>query len=390
MRQATKVVVGTLFLALIALSARAAEVSNMKGLWLITDYPSLTVRAGETTTIKLKLQNANLPPEEVTLSATGVPDGWKGEFLGGGQPIGAAMAAPNSTVDLNYRLDVPTNAKSAPETIVLHAKGANLSADLPLRVSTGGSELPAKLTLKTQLPSLVGTPKSSFEYTVTVGNDSGKPLVVSLGADAPPNFQTSWTENYGSQEITSIPIDAGQTKDLKLKVQPPADAAAGTYDVHAHVTGGGASAATTVGMKITGQPKLRLTGKNGRLSGQAEAGSTASFNLSVVNDGSAPAENVELASTPPTDWKVEFNPKTIARLAPNQTQEVQALVTPAAKAIAGDYMVTFRTNATGGSDASADYRVTVTTSTMWGIIGVVVIAIALLIVVGAVARFGRR
>lgn len=389
MRQATRVVIGTVFFALIALAANAADVSNMKGLWLITDYPFLTVRAGETTTIKLKLQNANLPPEEVLLSASGIPDGWKGEFLGGGQPIGAAMAAPNATVDLSFRLDVPADAKVGAQSIALHAKGATINADLPLRLSLGGSELPAKLTLKTQLPSLAGSPKSSFDYTVTVGNDSGKPLVVSLGADAPPNFQTSWTENYGSQEITSIPIDAGQTKDLKLKVQPSSDAAAGAYKVRAHVAAEGASAETTLGMTITGQPKLRLTGKDGRLSGQAEAGNTAAFAVSVVNDGSAPAENVELSSTPPTDWKVEFNPKTIPHLDPNQTQEVQALVTPAAKAIAGDYMTTFRANAKG-SDASADYRVTVTTSTMWGIVGIVVIAIALLVVVGAVARFGRR
>ncbi len=391
MRQASRFVVAfaTFVLLCGTLPAQAADVPNMKGLWLITDYPSLTVRAGETTTIKLKLQNANLPPEEVALSATGVPDGWKGQFLGGGQPIGAAMVAPNATVDVSFRLDVPADAKSGTQPIVLHAKGSTLNADLALRVSLGGSELPAKLSLKTQLPSLAGTPKSSFDYTVTVGNDSGKPLVVSLGADAPPNFQTSFTENYGSQEITSIPVDAGQTKDLKVKVQPPTDVAAGTYNVRVRVAAEGASAETQLGMKISGQPKLRLSGKDGRLSGQAEAGSTASFNLALVNDGSAPAENVELTSSPPTDWKVEFNPKSVPRIEPNQTVQVQALVTPAAKAIAGDYMTTL-TAGSNGNSASADYRVTVTTSTMWGIIGIIVIAIALLVVVGAVARFGRR
>lgn len=389
MRQATRFIVAALMFIGCALSAHAADVSNMKGLWLITDYPSLTVRAGETTTVKLKLQNANLPPEQVALSASGVPDGWKSEFLGNGQPIGAAMAAPNEAVNLSFRIDVPADAKSGSAPIVLHAKGATINADLPLRVSLGGSELPAKLSLKTQLPSLAGSPKSSFDYTVTVGNDSGKPLVVSLGATAPPNFQTSFTENYGSQEITSIPIDAGQTKDLKVKVQPPNDVAAGTYDVQVHVAAEGASAATALSMKISGQPRLRLTGKDGRLSGQAEAGTAASFSLAIVNDGSAPAENVELTSSPPTGWKVEFNPKSIPRVNPNQTIPVQVLVTPAAKAIAGDYMTTFTAGASGNS-ASADYRVTVTTSTMWGIIGILVIAIALLVVVGAVARFGRR
>ena len=34
-----------------------------KGLFLMTDYPSQTVRAGEATTIRMKLNNAGLPPE---------------------------------------------------------------------------------------------------------------------------------------------------------------------------------------------------------------------------------------------------------------------------------------------------------------------------------------
>ncbi|HZT52392.1 MAG TPA: NEW3 domain-containing protein, partial [Stellaceae bacterium] len=122
---------------------------------------------------------------------------------------------------------------------------------------------------------------------------------------------------------------------------------------------------------------------------QAEAGNTAQFALAVSNDGSAPAEDIELSSSPPTDWKVEFNPKRIDQLAPNETRDVQAMVTPAAKAIAGDYMTTFRANGKGAS-TSADFRITVATSTLWGVVGIAFLAIALLIAVGAVARFGRR
>ncbi len=68
---------------------------------------------------------------------------------------------------------------------------------------------------------------------------------------------------------------------------------------------------------------------------------------------------------------------------------MQALLTPSAKAVAGDYMTTF--NANGKDDStSADFRITVATSTLWGMVGVGIIAIALLVAVGAVARFGRR
>ena len=64
-------------------------------------------------------------------------------------------------------------------------------------------------------------------------------------------------------------------------------------------------------------------------------------------------------------------------------------MTPSDKAIAGDYMVNVSASGDGASD-NADFRVTVTTSTMWGIAGVGIIGIALLVMVGAVARFGRR
>jgi uncharacterized membrane protein len=52
-------------------------------------------------------------------------------------------------------------------------------------------------------------------------------------------------------------------------------------------------------------------------------------------------------------------------------------------------MATFRAEA-GGQSSSADFRVAVTTSTLWGVFGIGLIAVALLVLVGAVARFGRR
>jgi uncharacterized membrane protein len=68
---------------------------------------------------------------------------------------------------------------------------------------------------------------------------------------------------------------------------------------------------------------------------------------------------------------------------------VQAQITPPAKAVAGDYVTTLRASARGET-ASSDFRIAVTTSTLWGIVGVGIIAVALLIMIGAVARFGRR
>ena len=74
---------------------------------------------------------------------------------------------------------------------------------------------------------------------------------------------------------------------------------------------------------------------------------------------------------------------------PGKDTEVQALVTPSDKSLAGDYMTSI--NATSrGESASGQFRITVATSTVWGMAGAGVIGVALLLMLGAVARFGRR
>ncbi|HEX9325301.1 MAG TPA: NEW3 domain-containing protein [Reyranella sp.] len=366
-----------------------AQSDTPKGLFLTTDYPSQTVRAGEVTTIRLKLTNAGLPPEPVALALKDVPAGWKIDILGGGQPVAAAMPGVNQDVSLQLRVDVPKDAKPGSQKILISAKGPIAqSVELPITL-TVGNEAPAKLSIKSRLPSLRGTPRSAFEYTVTVGNDSGKDLTVALSAQAPSNFQTTFTEGFGSNEISSIPIEAGQTKDIKVKVTPPRDVKAGDYPVLVKVASEGATAELRVTLQVSGQGRIALSTKDGRLSGEAEVGKSSTYTLVLSNDGTAPIEEVEMSGTVPTNWKVEFNPKTIPSLAPGEKKDVQVVVTPADKAISGDYVASFRANGRGES-ASADFRITVTTSTLWGIVGVGIIAIALLVLLGAVARFGRR
>ena len=53
-----------------------------------------------------------------------------------------------------------------------------------------------------------------------------------------------------------MPIDAGQSKDVKLKVRPPNTIGAGRYPVMMRATAEDATAKTEVALEITGQPRL--------------------------------------------------------------------------------------------------------------------------------------
>jgi uncharacterized membrane protein len=375
-------------LCLVGLPALAADTPNVKGLFLLTDYPALAVQPGSTASIALKLQNYGLPPDRYQLSVAGVPAGWTATLLGGGQPVSAAMPATDANVGLQLRLDVPANAGAGSQTLTVNAEGKNERVDLPITV-TLAKELPAKLKVDPSLPSLRGSSKSSFDYQLSIKNDSGRNLVVSFAAAAPRNFETSFTEAYGSQELSSIPIEAGKSKEIKLKVRPPSTVGAGKYPLSVTASAEDATAKTDLSLEIVGEPRLNLSGRDGLVSTRAEAGTPSSVPVIVTNRGSAPADNVELSASAPTGWTITFDPKTIDSIAPGKEQEVQAKITPTAKSLAGDYMATLRASSRGDT-ASSEFRVTVSTSTLWGMAGAGIIGAALLLMVGAVARFGRR
>ena len=380
------------FLALAGIGQAAAQDSKdkneVKGLFLLTDYPAVTLRPGSNSTINLRLQNYNLPPERLALAVSGTPPGWTATLMGGGQPIAAALPANNSSVSFELRIDVPKEAPVGTTNLTVTAKGPTTEVSLPIEVKLA-TDLPAKLAVSPQLPELRGTSKSTFEYQLSIKNESGKKVVVGLSSQVPQNFDGTYTEQYGSQELNALPLDPGQSKDVKLKVRPPNTVSAGKYNVTARAVAEDAAVNTDLVVDITGQPKIDIAGREGILSADANAGRETTIPVVLTNSGTAPAEQIELSGSVPPGWKINFEPKAVDRIAPNENKEVQALLTPTDKAVAGEYVATVRAAARGES-ASQTFRVKVTTSTMWGIVGVGIIGAALLVMMGAVAWFGRR
>jgi uncharacterized membrane protein len=361
---------------------------DVKGLWLTADYPAATVRAGDEARFNLSLINYGLAPQRTDLSIDSPPKGWEIELRGGGRPVAAAFVDHNAKSNLDLKIKVPADAKPGRYTLLVKATGAEGARELPLALTV--EERPeATLTAEPKLPTLRGTPRSTFDFRLSTKNDSADAMLVTLGAQAPRGFQVMFKEGYGSQELTSLPIKAGESKDLAVDVKPPQSIPAGQYPVVVSLASERAKVETKLVLDITGQPSVSLSGENDRLSGEANAGTEKSFIFVLRNNGSAEARNLTFNATPPSGWKVTLEPKELAVLAPNAEQKVAAIITPSEKALAGDYMVSVRANGDGISE-SVNYRITVVTSTMWGIVGLGVIAASLLVLLGAVGRFGRR
>lgn len=374
--------------AALPFAARAQGGDSYQGLWLSTPYPSIEVAPGDDVSFSVTVHNAGLPPQRIELAVVEPPDAWTVRLLGGGRPVSAVFVGPDATASLQLELEPPEGAAKGEYGLTLSAVGTSSRFELPLAVAIG--ETPAaRLELEPELPILPGTPDTAFTYNVDLVNETGQDALVALSAEAPRGFQVSFTEEFGSQRLTSIAVEAGRTQGLKVEVRPPQGTEAGRYVVGMRASTGDIAAATELTLEVSGQPELRLTAPGGVLSGRVRAGDETSLQLVLQNAGSAPAQGIRFSASQPQGWQIEFEPDNVPVLPPGEQAELRALVTAPAETIAGDYMLTLRANADTASEQS-EFRVTVRTPMLWGIVGILVIAAAVAVLALAVARYGRR
>lgn len=369
-------------------SIGTASEAALTGLWLTTDFPDFTGHPGTASEIPISLVQRGLPPQRVGLSVNGIPDGWQWEITGGGKAVSAAMVGTDATTNLTLKVTPPAGADKTTYRFTVVGKTEGAPVELPIALTLTAAE-PAQLTLRPKLPALRGTPNSNFDFQVEVRNEGGEDTVVNLLSQAPNGFQVTFKEQYGSQELTSLPLKADESRTVSVSVRPPNAIAAGQYPVAIRAANDRISADAGLMLDVTGRPSLAIEGPEGRLSGSATAGEERSFTFTLTNSGSAPARNVRLSSTAPQGWKVAFEPETIPEIGAGDRPEVAVRITPSDKAIAGDYVV--RVNAAGDTVSdNVSFRVTVSTSTWWGLIGLLVIAAAVVVLATAVTRYGRR
>ncbi len=367
----------------------SAPQANAPGIQLLTRFPAQEVAIGESVTLSLKLRTS-AEPRVVRLAAQDLPEGWTATFRGDGRVIQAATVDPKEDVAVDLSITPPQDAKAQTYRFTVAALGENsenVAAQLPVELTVKEKVAPS-LQFNVELPTLKGKPDTSFSYSATLKNESDEDTTVNLVAEAPQGFQVSFKSS--GQDVTSVPLKANESKSVSIEAKAFDRVPAGEYKFPVTAQGDKLRASTTLVAEVSGQAELAVTAPDGRLSGQAYANRENPFKLVVENKGSAPVRNVSMSASPPNGWKVTFAPDRIPEIANGQRVEVTANVQPSEQAVAGDYVVNMSAQPQDGAAKSAEFRITVLTSTLWGVVGIGFIAVALAVVSLAVMRFGRR
>lgn len=370
----------------LALAQEGQPAEARPSLTIYSDYPSMILGLNEDVTITLRLK-AQGEPQVAHLDVQGLPQGWTATFKGGGRAIKAVYVPVDDWASVSLTVEPPERVSPGTYAFTVTAHSSAAEVKWPLEVMIK-EKAPARLTFETDLPIVTGSPNTSFRFTATLKNEGDEDLMVNLASDVPSGFGATF--RVGGQETTSFPLEANQSKSVSIEVKGYSNPAAGDYPITVLADAGNASASLGLTVRVTGNPDLKISAPNGRLSADAQAGKEATVKVLISNEGSAPARGIRLSSSPPANWTVELDPKEIAEIPTGQEVEVTARIRPAEKAVAGDYMVTVRASTEGTAPESVDFRITVRTSTLWGVVGVGLIAIAVGVVALAVLRFGRR
>lgn len=363
------------------------------GLTLSTTYPGVTVSPGQEFTFDLVVKNESGAPQNVALSLPQLPEGWTARFTGSGKPVSRVFVdndEGHNTSKVSLVVKVPEEAPEGLQSIVATATGQNgavSSLQMDMNVSTQGY---TQDTLTAQYQELAGSSTSSFNFSMTLRNNSGDQQSYRLASPGvPQGWQVKFASSSG-QQISSVNLDAGITEIITVGVTPPVDVKPGKYNIPVAVTSTGSPLEMNFTVNIIGTYDMKLSTPTGLLTVDAVAGQGSTVTLNIENTGNADIANITLtAKSTPANWTVTFDKDTIETLPAGQSAQVTATIKPAKDAVTGDYAIAIQAKSILAV-SQAEFRVTVKTSTVWGIVGIVIIAAVVVALVLVFRRFGRR
>ncbi len=364
-----------------------------RGIALYTEFSGVVVPLGETVRMELTVENKGRRDETLALKLAAVPKGWKASLKGGSFTVTGVSVPDGKTRTLSFSAEPEKGVPAGTYEFTIEGTTADgkLTATHTISVTTRErSRLGAgDIQITTSYPVLRGQTDATFEFSLDVANKSDNDRTFSLAALAPEKWEVNFKPGYEAKQISSLRIRGGSSQTVAVQVTPPREATSGEYPVLVRVTAGESKAEVPLKVVLTGIYKLDAATPTGILSAEAVTGKPTTVSLLVKNTGSATNRNISLSSFKPENWTVEFKPEKIEALEPGAIKQVEATIIPAATALVGDYSVGLSADGEK-SNKTVEMRVTVKAPTAWGLVGVVLIALAIGGMGGLFIWLGRR
>ncbi len=367
---------------------------------LIVPFKDLTVGQGQEATMDTEVVNRTKEPVEVSLTIEGIPTGWDINFNSRypSFPVRSVTVqggdqTSNKSTTLELKAKIPENTKPGAYPIKITAKDIKGTTQyvetISYRVSSKKIET-GGLKLTSQYPVLSTGTGQTLKFTVDLKNETNKPLTTSLAAQVPPGWNVRFKPQFGDQQISSIQLKESASETLSVEIDTPSKADAKEQPVTVTARSGAFEASATIKVSLKGTQDLKMGSLAGTLNASLTAGKKNPIDFVIGNAGTAPIRNLNFVTKKPSDkWTVEFKPDKIDALEPGQVREIKMEILAPDRTIAGDYLLTLTANSPEVTK-SVEFRVTVSTPTIWGWIGFGIVGLVVIGLAVVFFRLGRR
>lgn len=358
--------------------------------------------------LDVNLQNLAETRRVVHLELEGVPDRWNigvwsrfFDFRINEYVVEPTAADPDRVQQVRIRIMPPSNVEGGEHSFTLRATSPDGAvvydeAAYTVRVREPEEADGGSVTLRSDPPVLRGSPGTTLGFEVVLVHDieeeDNRRQSFRLAADPPSGWNVDFREPFGQQRVIgAVSADAGISERVRVDLGVPRDAELGEYQIPVTVSNDRGQAEVILEAELTGRGELRAGTTTGRLNMEARAGRAGTSELTLRNVGTAELTDIQLQSDAPANWVVDFGitNDTVASLPAGNDITVPVSVTPPDDAIPGDYAISVAA-VHADANANLDYRVTVTQSTIWGWLGIVLVVLVVGGMIGLFVKLGRR
>lgn len=182
------------------------------GVTLYTPYTKISVPPGQSIDYTVDVINKSGGVRNVSISLSGIPNGWNYDVKSGGWAIGELSVLPGEKKNINLRVDVPLKVDKGTYRFSVVAPGM---AILPLTV-TVSEQGTFKTELTTKQPNMEGNANATFTFNAELKNRTADKQLYSLRADVPPGWNVSF--KTGGRQVTSVQAETNHTENLTVEV----------------------------------------------------------------------------------------------------------------------------------------------------------------------------
>jgi len=307
--------------------------------------------------------------------------------------LGSLEPGDYATVPL--RLFVPTGMKGkilslAVEVSFLGPRNIvyQVSKTLQMRVEEAEEVEESGVKITTKFPDVTVEAGKVVQYPTTIANLGETDRLLLLSVEPPADWKASFKS--GVLEVSKLYMEAGGSENLVIEVTPPSTVSIGAYTIPVEIESEDGAIYTEMELRVTIVGSYALSLEPSTLLTSVTVGGSTMLTAKVTNIGYSSVTGVRVSVEAQSGWELSITPIQVESLRPNEFFTFTLVLTTPGDAVAGDYLITL----TGLSDQvesdPVQVRVTATTPTSWGLIGIGIAVVMVFALLFVFIKFRRR